>query len=594
MEFLVIFQPFGKKALAKKGDSIHAAAREAGLELSAPCGGKGRCEKCVVQIVEGRLTQPTPTEKEALGEVALREGFRLACQAYPESDVSIFIPDRSIEKRQRIQLEGKRSVARLNSAVTSIASSVHGPAPNDSSSDQTRTEKALGATKLDSGLFHDFPVTLGDLNWQVKTALSKDKSVSLIPADASRYGLAFDYGTTSIIGYLVDIERGKLIDSAGCMNPQIPYGEDIISRISFASRNALGGKRLQRCLIDATNDIIDTLCARYNIQKSQLVDMVAVGNTAIHHMLYLLPLYQLAVAPFVPAVYAPMELDTKELGINMASGARIFSPGNIAGFVGADHVSMLLSSGILGAKKTILAIDIGTNTEMTLKTRGRYFCCSCASGPAFEGAHLQDGMRAAAGAIERVLIDSEVIVNVIDDVAPIGICGSGILDAVAELRRNGILDARGRFAPGSQRVVGLGKDARFILSPASHNGHGRDIAITKRDINEIMLAKGAIRAGIDILLEISSTAIETIDEILIAGAFGSYIDIGSAIRIRMLPSLPFERYRQIGNAAGMGAIEMLIDTNNRLAAAAIADKLEYIELTKVEAFGRFFSSAIPM
>jgi uncharacterized 2Fe-2S/4Fe-4S cluster protein (DUF4445 family) len=279
-------------------------------------------------------------------------------------------------------------------------------------------------------------------------------------------------------------------------------------------------------------------------------------------------------------VSAPLVIPSRDLGLQLAPGAYVYLPANIAGYVGADHVAMILSTGVWETPQTVMAVDIGTNTEITLAAGGRLLSCSCASGPAFEGAHIQDGMRAAPGAIERVqFLDGQFKVQTIGGIPPVGICGSGILDAVAEMISQGLLDERGVLNEDDPRVGQRGDKPAFVLIPAADTGHDRQIVVTRNDVNEIQLAKGAIRAGIDILLGEAGLQPEALDRFIVAGAFGTYIDIGSAITVGMFPELPLERFRQVGNAAGAGARMLLVSSKLRAVVEEIMNEVEYIELT---------------
>jgi uncharacterized 2Fe-2S/4Fe-4S cluster protein (DUF4445 family) len=313
--------------------------------------------------------------------------------------------------------------------------------------------------------------------------------------------------------------------------------------------------------------------------------MVAVGNTAMHHLLAGLPVRQLGVAPYVPAVSEPLDLRAGEIGLHIAPGAYLHLPPNIAGYVGADHVAMLLATKPWESGGVVVALDIGTNTEITLARGELMVSCSCASGPAFEGAHIRDGMRAAPGAIERVRIAaSDIQFQTVGDVPPVGICGSGILDVVAEMLEAGIIDRRGRVTEAHPAVRAGEKQPEFVLVPADATGHGRDIVVNRRDINEIQLAKAAIRTGIDVLLMKAGITEKDITEVIIAGAFGTYLDIDSAVRVGMLPAIPAHRFRQVGNAAGAGAKQMLIAADQRRVAWRIAGQIEYVELTNDAGF----------
>jgi uncharacterized 2Fe-2S/4Fe-4S cluster protein (DUF4445 family) len=323
---------------------------------------------------------------------------------------------------------------------------------------------------------------------------------------------------------------------------------------------------------------------------------VLVGNTCMHHLALGLPVTSLGLAPYVPVLSDAYDLKARDLGLDLAPGAGVHLLPNIAGFVGADHVAMVLATGIHEADRVTVGLDIGTNTEIVLAAGNRLLSCSCASGPAFEGAHIRDGMRAAPGAVERVqLVDDRVEYQTIDDAPPVGLCGSGILDGVAEMLRIGVLRASGAIVPGSHpRVRGSGRTAEFLLVPAGERGAPRDVAITRKDVNEIQLAKAAIRAGIEVLLSEAALEAAQIEKVVVAGAFGTYLDVGSALAIGMFPSLPSDRFMQVGNAAGMGAKMALVSRRSREVAQEIARRVAYIELTTNPRFVEFYTAALQL
>jgi uncharacterized 2Fe-2S/4Fe-4S cluster protein (DUF4445 family) len=332
-----------------------------------------------------------------------------------------------------------------------------------------------------------------------------------------------------------------------------------------------------------------------------VVEAVVVGNTAMHHLFAGLPVKQLGLAPYVPAVSEALEFPAGEVGLELASGATVYLPPCIAGYVGADHVAMALGTGAWETDRimpqplrhTWVALDIGTNTEVTVTRGGRIWCCSCASGPAFEGAHIRDGMRAAPGAIERVRItDGRVHLKTIENRPPVGLCGSGILDAVGELVRTGIIDQKGRFRDGAQGVTLENGQPQFTLAPASASGHGRPVVITRKDINEIQLAKAAIRTGVEVLLSEAGADYDEIEAFIVAGAFGTYLDIESSIRVGMFPPLSLDRFRQVGNAAGAGARQLLVSAARRRTATEIAPRVRYVELTVHPGFSARYLKAL--
>jgi uncharacterized 2Fe-2S/4Fe-4S cluster protein (DUF4445 family) len=418
--------------------------------------------------------------------------------------------------------------------------------------------------------------------------LRKNEIIALDAPGTRWLGLAVDIGTTKIAGYLVDMETGKTLASKGLMNPQISYGEDVISRIVAASKSEENTLKLQALLSDALNQLAADLCAEIKADLSDIVEAVVVGNTAIHHLFLRLPVKQLGLAPYIPAMRAALDIKARELGLKIAPGAYVHLLPNIAGYVGADHVAMLLATRMAEVEKTTLAIDIGTNTEICLSHRGHMTSVSCASGPAFEGAHIKFGMRAAPGAIEHVRLSGERLeIQTIGGETPVGICGSGLLDVVAQLRLNEILDRNGKMGAHSL-VRNFNGSTEFLL--AEREGQG-PITISQKDVRELQLAKAAIRLGIQALVTAEGIAEDDIEQVIIAGAFGTYINIESAITIGMLPVLPLERFKQVGNAAGTGARLALISESQRAKAQEIARQDGYIELAAVPNFARKFAEA---
>jgi uncharacterized 2Fe-2S/4Fe-4S cluster protein (DUF4445 family) len=349
---------------------------------------------------------------------------------------------------------------------------------------------------------------------------------------------------------------------------------------------------MQQLAMQAITELVTDLCAQVKATPQDIVDAVIVGNTAMHHLLLRLPVEQLVMAPYVPAVSSALDVKARDIGLRLAAGAYVHLLPNIAGYVGADHVAMILGTEVWKARGVVLALDIGTNTEICLVNNGEMTSVSCASGPAFEGAHITHGMRAAAGAIERLrLLDDRVEYHTIAGAPPVGLCGSGILDALAQLYLHGVVDRNGRMGE-HPRVRTDNAQREFVLISEEERAGGAAITITQHDVRELQLAKGAVRTGIQALLEANRLSNEDIDEVIIAGAFGSYIDVSSAIAIGMLPSLPLERFRQVGNAAGTGARLALISRVQRLEADSIARRVRYIELAAVPNFQDLFSQAM--
>lgn len=592
-------EPIGRRVDIAPGNTLLDAAHKAGVELVSICGGMGSCQGCLIRLLYGELSAPTQNEIEALDEEALAAGFRLACQAIPIEDVGVYIPPASLRTAQRLQIEGlELKEVQIEADVLPLDLHVDPPSIQDQQADAERLvaaaeKEGIHIQRLNLPLLATLPDRLRDQDWSIRLAVRREEIVAILPAEAQLVGLAIDVGTSKLALYLVDLSNGNLLASKGAMNPQVAFGEDVMSRITHTMKHEDGLNSVQTELITFLNHTISRLCVEAGVSPEQVVEAVVVGNTAMHHLFLGLPVRQLGLAPYVPAVNQALDVPASDIGLDVADGAYVHLPPNIAGFVGADHVAMLLATEAWKAKQTTIALDIGTNTEVTLAFQGRMLSCSCASGPAFEGAHIRDGMRAAPGAIEHLkIVDGEIRFNTIDDKPAIGICGSGILDAVAEMRAVGAIDSRGTLQPAHPLVLARGSGHEFVLASQSQDNAQANLGVTRKDVNEIQLAKGAIRAGVEVLLEESGLQADDIDEFIIAGAFGTYIDVGSAIQIGMFPALPINRFRQVGNAAGMGAKYMLISTQLRSLAQEIARKCQYVELTTHPRFTEFFMESL--
>ena len=598
-KIIVDMQPVGRRIDIEAGQTLLEAAQAAGIGLVSLCGGEGWCESCLVRVTGGEVNQPSESEKNYLGEQALKTGLRLACQTIPQTDVRIDILPESLSTPQRLQVEGKDFDIPLSPAVQTIDLQLSPPTPKDLRSDADRLKDALVEKKI-TGVRLELPVLASlsdDLRknkWAACVILRQNEVIAILPPGSGIYGISVDIGTTKLALYLVDLLNGKVVEKVGEMNPQIAYGEDVVSRIGYTNQHQDGREKLQNTLVDTISKKIQDVCRSTGINHSQIVDAVIVGNTAIHHLFVGLPVKQLGLAPYVPAISEPIDVRARELGFELAPGAYIHLLPNIAGYVGADHSAVILSTELWKTKKTVLIIDIGTNTEISLASNGRLLSCSCASGPAFEGAHIANGMRAAPGAIERVqILNGEIKLFTIDDKPPVGICGSGILDVVAEMKAANLIDEKGALIEGQLNIRKNEKNSlEFLLVPASVTGHGRDLTVSRWDINEIQLAKAAIRAGLETLLVKADITAQDIDEFIIAGAFGTYIDVSNAVKIGMFPNIPIDRFRQIGNAAGMGAVQALLSIEYRELIKDVIKKVEYIELTIYEDFQKEFLAAM--
>ncbi|OGO25290.1 MAG: hypothetical protein A2144_04845 [Chloroflexi bacterium RBG_16_50_9] len=594
-DYTIDFEPVGRRGRCQGKESLLACARRLGVGISSICGGKGTCHSCRVRVLSGTVSKPTSSELKFFNSQELNEGWRLACQAYPASDVKLTVPPESMTTPQRVQVEGLEIAVSPEPPVRAGHLKLAEPSLLSLEADADRLLEALNqqqqlpCRRVDFNVLRTLSERLRSWHWECQAAVRNDEVVALLPGTGRLLGLAVDLGTTKIAGYLVDLGDGRTLAAKGAMNPQISYGEDIISRITHVVQSPDEAAPMQRLAVEAINGLAADLCAEVSASTESIVEAVVVGNTAMHHLFLGLPVRQLALSPFVAAISRALEVKAGELGLRLAPGAYVYLLPNVAGFVGADHVAMLLATEAGRARGPVVAIDIGTNTEVSLAINGQITATSCASGPAFEGGHIKDGMRAAAGAIERLRVaDGNIQYQTIGQAPPVGICGSGILDALSQLYLAGIIDAGGRILDNHPRVRTEKGQREFVLVNEQEREGQPAITITQHDVRELQLAKAAIRSGIQALLEANGCSEGEIKQVIIAGAFGTYIDVSSAVSIGMLPSLPLNRFRQAGNAAGTGARLALISLSQRAEAQAIASRVKYIELASAPGFQQTF------
>ena len=600
-EFVVDFEPLGFRARVAPGTTLMDAARQAGVRPNAICGGAGTCGACRVRVMDGQVSPPTSSEERFLAD-----GMRLACQTRVLGDVRVDIPPSTMAFSQRMQVEGHERAVEFDPVVRAFDVTLPPADLTDLRADATRLCDALeqqhgiAVGQFEHAAMRQLSILLRENEWTIRIVIMSERDgdgnrvIAVTPPGIAPLGLAVDIGTTKVAAYLVNLESGETLAVGGAMNPQIAYGEDVMARIAYAMKDDAQAREIQSVLAGGLNDLVGQLCAQAECSREEIVEAVLVGNTCMHHLAVGLPVAQLGLAPYVPALADSYDLRALEMGLHLAPGANVHLLPNIAGFVGADHVAMVLATGIYETDEITVGLDIGTNTEISLAVDGRLLSCSCASGPAFEGAHIRDGMRAAPGAIERIrLADGQVEYQTIDDASPVGICGSGILDAVAELRKVGVLRLNGSMQPDSHpRVRGTGRNTEFVLVPAGEQGAARDIVVNRKDVNEIQLAKAAIRAGIEVLLNTAGLEVDQVERVVVAGAFGTYLDVDSALAVEMFPPLPRERFSQVGNAAGMGAKLVLLSRLCREIAGEIARRVEYVELTTSPHFVQVYTGAL--
>jgi uncharacterized 2Fe-2S/4Fe-4S cluster protein (DUF4445 family) len=594
MAFTIEFQPTGVRLDCDKPINGLDAARQAGIELKAVCGGEGTCGKCIFQLLSGTDDYPPCTaDKKFIPNQYLIRGYRLACQITIDQDIKIHIPAGSALEGQILQINGEDISLHNDPPVKKHALTLSHANLRDLSSDFSRVKVKLEGDELTAelSLFRELPGILRENDWKADIWTRGNHVFHASPQkDTLNIGLAVDVGSTKIACFLIDLASAKTLTAKGIPNPQISFGEDIMSRLGYAMQGSKQAHELFKLTIDAINQAADEMCQRINLTPDDIADVCIVGNTAMHHFFLNLPTGSLAVSPFVPVTSEFLYPLAEEIGIHAKPGCAVYAPAVTAGFIGSDHLAFLLAAGFGEDTRVRLGIDIGTNTEIALQAQDRIVSVSTASGPAFEGAHIKFGMRAANGAIEHVRLSENgpPDIQVIGDKHPIGICGSGILDVVAQMRAQNILNQRGRIIKTATqvRMDEQGKP-EFMLIPGK-----KPITISQNDVDQILLAKGAIRAGIDILMDYLNITPSDIEEIVIAGAFGSYLLPEHAMGIGMLPSVPLERIKAVGNAAGTGARMMVASTKARKKAVHLANQIEYLELTVYEGFDMFYAQGI--
>lgn len=620
----IIFQPSGIRGQVDDGRTILQAARELGVEIENVCGGQGVCGKCQVVIQEGyfekygvnskitSVCKASDADREHLTKQQLREHYRLACQSSICGDIVVFVPEESRRKKQVIRKEATSRNINLKPAVRQyyiepVAATLH-----DSLGDFERVQAELQKKYKLTGLTIDYPV-LKDLqnilrhsNWKVTVSVWQGREIIDVTAGniEAGYGLAFDVGTTTVAGYLSNLKTGEVVASGAIMNPQVAYGEDVMSRISYAAKGNSGLKQMNRAIIKGLNQIAGRTATKAGIRRSDIIDMTVVGNTCMHHILLDIDPRYLGKTPFPPSLHHSLDLKARELGLNIAEGAYVHVLPIEAGFVGADNVGVLIAEEPYNQDAMVLIIDIGTNGELILGNRKKLLSTSCATGPAFEGAEIKYGMRAAPGAIEKIVIDpetKEVQFKVIgndkwstetNNIGATGICGSGIFDAAAQLFLAGIIDKSGRFNTKlkTERLRKTAKETEFVIAKDGETAIKGEITICQKDIRAIQLAKGAMYSGARIMM--NKLGIGKIDKVILAGAFGSYIDKQSAAVIGLFPDCAPENVYAVGNAAGDGARIALLNTDKREEADIMARKVEYVELTVAPGFNDTFTKAM--
>jgi len=625
----VICQPSGRRGEVEDGKTLLEAAQSLGVDIEALCGNKKVCGKCKVRIEEGyfekdnidsgmaHISQLTDDEKKHI-KPEDGPGIRLACSAAVHGDVKVFVPERSRAGKQVVRKAARDLTIALDPAVRKYNVVLAPPTLHDmTTGDYERVLKFLEDDYGLTGLHFDFQVlrslqdVLREGEWRVTVTVWMGREIIKVEPGfvEAAYGLAVDIGTTTCVGYLTDLSTGRVVNTESMMNPQVPYGEDVMSRITYAMTNDTGLETMHRAIISGLNDIIERsvseICGECPDPGFAIDDLTIVFNTAMHHIfLGLNPIY-IGRSPFIPAVQNSLDIKARDIGLKINPAAYIHVLPIEAGFVGADNVGVLIAEEQYKQDEIILVIDIGTNGELLLGNKDRVCSTSCATGPAFEGAQIKFGMRAAPGAIEVVQIDPETqeprykVIGKTDwhshleKIDAKGICGSGIIEVVAEMFKAGIIDKSGRFAkdletPRVRNAVD-GKP-EYVLAWAEETSINADITITQADVRALQLAKGALYAGTKLMMK--KLGVEKLDRVVLAGAFGSHISREASITLGMFPDCPIDMVYAVGNAAGDGARMALLNRDKRKEANDRARWVEFIEIATDPTFEKEFMQAM--
>ena len=576
---------------ANTGETILQAAVKAGVNIDGNCAGSGTCGKCKVKVLEGDVSQ-CDDHHHKLTEDEIEAGYRLACCHQVTDGMVIEMPESETTASRKKKLIRLPEGFVPKAAVTKQCIEVPAASLRNQNSDEARIKGAFPAEDLYFPL--ETLLKLPDITKNSEEITITLRDGEVIDAESGNterenYGVAVDIGTTTVVIMLWNVVSGEMIDIFAATNPQGAYGADVISRITYVMEQEENLDTIQKTIIDCINKAVSAFAEREGIKTSNIYQMTVVGNTTMSHIFLGVNPAQLALAPFTPVFTAAVDTAAKDLKLTICPEAQVHVSANIAGHVGSDITAGIITTDLMECDKGHLFIDIGTNGEIVLTGNGRAVACSTAAGPAFEGSSIKQGMRAARGAIERVdILDSGVEIATIGDAQPIGICGSGIIDAVGEMIRVGIVDKSGRLLSREKLVkkglsenilrhVKEGEKANDFVLYFSEDGKS-DVVITQKDVREVQLAKAAISAGITIMMKEIGVKEDQLAKISIAGAFGNYIRNTSAIHIGLLPKIEEEKIHSLGNSAGIGASMILLSCDSKEEAEKVAREIEHIEL----------------
>jgi len=594
--------------------SILRGAHAAGIDITATCGGRGRCTSCRVKFVTGTVPPPTIMDEIQLGDDQVREGYRLSCQCVPSEAVTVQVAPPLEERAFQILGAGPGVVGMgrvtLDSGIRKQVVKVGLPREeHHQTSDLEQLAAALGVTPADVGLavLQGLPGALRDdpagVTVTTFAAAGGERVLAVERGDTAgmKFGLAVDIGTTSVVSTLIELESGEQLGSVSSLNPQAVFGGDLMSRIAFAQFHPGNLRKLHTRIVGLLNQHIEEICRQSGVLAKWIYKVVVVGNTCMHHLLLGIDPSYVGLAPYAPVMRHPLVLPARELFLKVAPEARVCLLPLVAGFVGADAVAVALATRIYESAEIRIAVDIGTNGEVLLGSRDRLWACSAPAGPALEGAQIRHGMRGALGAIDRVTVDDDLHVHTIGEADALGICGSGLIDLVAGLLDAGVIDWTGLIQVESraalppklaERVIMRGEERQVIVLRPGEAGARAEIVLSQDDVRQVQLAKGAIASGVVMLQHVAGVPDARVAELMLAGGFGNYVSIASALRIGLIPPLPVERIRYVGNAAALGAQLCLVSETERRRAESVAARIEHVSLAAHPDFERIFVEAM--
>ncbi len=607
-EVLVCFRPSGREAYVLPGTRLIEAAAEAGLMIETPCGGQGICGRCRVRVATG-ATEPNTAERETFSSAELEQGWRLACQTTVSGPAEVEIPpeSRAAAEHQILVRSSDAAGPSDDPPVRKRYVELSPPRRGDDAPDAARLERALGGgpLEIELSLLRELPGRMRQAQFHGTAVLSERRLLDFEPGntETDAFAVAVDVGTTTIVASLLDIGTGSEWAVEAALNPQTRFGDDVLSRILFARQGTEQFKQLQQVVVDEIDEMIGRLCRRAGIPRERIYEISIAGNTAMQQLLSGVDASSLGESPFAPATGEALRVPAAELGLHIHPRGSAYVMPVIGGFVGGDTVAGVLATQLSDIEGPALLVDIGTNGEIVLQVGGRLRAASTAAGPAFEGARISCGMRGCAGAIEKVAVDGHLRINVIGNVPPVGLCGSGLIDAAAELLRHGLLTPQGRLLSADQLPAGAIPDlaerlvqheghAAFTLAAAAETGD-RPILLTQRDFRELQLAAGAIRAGVAVLLRQSGVQPKDLRRVLIAGGFGNFIRRNNAQRIGLLPAqIEHARIRFLGNTSLAGARLTALSCRGRQTAEEIARRTEHVDLSTDAGFQQTFAESM--